>query len=109
VAVLRHGRLVALGTPVELGRQLGYRQRLDIEVDPDRVIAAARVLARYVLPGHVVAGEDGLLTATGIERREVPRLIEALVQEQIPVYRVTPRDASLEDVYLSLYGEEGQG
>ena len=106
VAVLRRGRLVALGTPVELARQLGYCQRLELEVDPARIVTAAAVLARYVPSGQVVVGEGGLLTAAGVERQEVPRLVEALVRKEIPVYRVTPRDASLEEIYLGLYGEE---
>lgn len=108
VAVLRRGQLVALGRPADLARQFSHRQRLDIEVEPDRIVAALEMLARFVPAGQAVAGDDGVVTVAGIAREEIPRLIEALVQAQVPVYRVTPRESSLEDVYLALYGEEVQ-
>ncbi len=108
VAVLRRGQLVALGRPTDLTRQFSHRQRLDVEIEPDRIAAALEVLARFVPADQAVAQDDGVVTVTGIAHGEIPRLIEALVQAQIPVYRVTPRESSLEDVYLALHGEEVQ-
>lgn len=106
VAVLRRGQLVALGTPAELAHRFGHRQRLEIEVEPGQVATALEALSGLVPPEQVTAQDGGVIAVAGIAREEVPRLIEALVRMQVPIYRVTPHESSLEDVYLTLYGEE---
>jgi ABC-2 type transport system ATP-binding protein len=104
VAVLEHGRLVALGTPGELARQLGRSQRLEIQVAPDSVEATATVL-EATLGINAAAEEDGLFTVVGADREAVPDLVASLVAAGVRIYRVTPREPSLEDVYFALHGE----
>ncbi len=120
VAVLEHGRLVALGTPAELAHKLGRSQRLQIEVAPEGVPAALEVLQRRLgisdpspvgpTPvGPAMAGltqEKGTLEVTGVGRESVPALVEALVAAGVPIYRIAPQEPSLEDVYFALHGEE---
>ena len=109
VAVLEQGRLVALGTPAELARQVGYSQRLELEVAPEGVR-----LALEVLQGEggitVVDQEEGCLSLTGVVRQAVPGLVAALAAAGVGIYRLTPQEPSLEDVYFALHGEEeGEG
>ena len=108
VAVLEHGRLVALGTPHELARQLGRSQRLEIEVAPEGLPAALEVL-RTRLGVAEPAQADGTLTVVGADREAIPDLVAALVAAGVRVYRVTPQEPSLEDVYFALHGEEEGG
>jgi ABC-2 type transport system ATP-binding protein len=105
VAVLEHGRLVALGTPTELARQLGRSLRLEIEVAPDGVLAALDVL-EATLGVVEPAPENGTLTVVGADREAIPGLVAALAAAGIRIYRVTPQEPSLEDVYFALHGEE---
>lgn len=106
VAVLEHGRLVALGTPAELARQLGRSRRLEIEVDH-----ADLETARSILQGDFGAEfdhEDGArLRITGIEHAKIPELVAQLVTAGVRLYQVTPQEPSLEDVYFALHGEAG--
>lgn len=104
VAVLEHGRLLALGTPAELGRRLGRRQILEIEVDLAQMTEAADLLKS--MNGVSVSEEGGLLTVTGLAHPDIPEMLAALVNRQIAVYRITPQDPSLEDIYFALHGEE---
>jgi ABC-2 type transport system ATP-binding protein len=110
VAVLDHGRLVALGTPAELARDLGQSLRLELEVAPDGVPAAMRILAAA---GHGVAPlvqENGLLTVTASDRDVIPELVAAFVAGGVRIYRLSPQEPSLEDIYFALHGEaEGLG
>jgi ABC-2 type transport system ATP-binding protein len=110
VAVLEHGRLVALGTPAELARKLGRGQRLQIEVAPERVPAALEVLqSRLGISDPTLVGpveENGTLNVAGVGREAVPALISALVAAGVPIYRIAPQEPSLEDVYFALHGEE---
>jgi ABC-2 type transport system ATP-binding protein len=102
VAVLEHGRLVALGTPADLARQWGRSQRLQIEIDPAGLPAALEVL-RTSLGINDPAQENGSLVISGASREAVPGLVAALVAAGVQIYRVAPQETSLEDVYFALH------
>jgi ABC-2 type transport system ATP-binding protein len=105
VAVLEHGRLVALGTPAELARQLGRSLRLEIDVVPADAPAALDVLR--ATPGIAEpAHENGGLAVVGVDREAIPGLVAALVAAGVRIYRMAPQEPSLEDVYFALHGEE---
>jgi ABC-2 type transport system ATP-binding protein len=78
--------------------------RVEIEVAPDAMQQAIDVLRR--LPGvrHAVA-EGETITVQGPGRDSIPGLIQALAAAHVPIYRVTPREPSLEDIYFALHGE----
>jgi len=103
VAVLQHGRLLALGTPAELARQLGRSQRLEIEVAPDEATIALQALDKAAVALEP-ALENGTITVTGADREAIPLLVAALVGAGVRVYSVTPHEPSLEDVYFALLG-----
>ena len=105
VAVLEHGRLVALGTPAELARKLGRSRRLEIDVAPDQAPAALEVVeATLGIPEPVV--ENGKIMIVGADREVIPDLVSELVNAGVRVYGITPQEPSLEDVYFALHGEE---
>ncbi len=105
VAVLEHGRLVALGTPTELAQKLGRSQRLELEVAAEGVPVALGVLQTNSGITDVVP-EKGKLTILGAEREAIPDLVTALVAAGVRIYRLTPEEPSLEDVYFALHGED---
>ena len=108
VAVLEHGRQVALGTPAELARRLGRSQRLEIDVGPDGVPAALEVIER-MLDITEPEIENGRITIVGASREAVPGLVSALVGAGVRIYGITPQEPSLEDIYFALHGEEVSG
>ncbi len=107
VAVLEHGRLVALGTPTELTRQ--YVRRLDVEIE---VHEEQKETALQVLRGlpRLVVGEplrkDGALVATLAGHEAIPDLLGVLVHQDVRVYRIAAQEANLEQVYFALHGEK---
>ena len=106
LAVLEHGKLVALGTPAELARTVGRSQNLKVEVAPEDVSAARDIVRAAGLDpaGEGLAGPGSLLLA-GARRETIPELVAALVGAGLRVYQVTPQEPSLEDVYFALHGE----
>ena len=106
VAVLEHGRLVALGTPAELTRQYLHRLDVEIQVSEEQIPTALSILKR--LP-DLVAGEpgqiDGSLLVTINQQESIPKVLASLVQNEIEVYRLNPQEANLEQVYLTLHKE----
>jgi ABC-2 type transport system ATP-binding protein len=107
VAVLEHGRLVALGTPAELTRQYVRRLDVDIEIHEEQVEGAQHIMRN--LP-RLVIGEpvrtNGALTVALSGHEAIPDLLDAMVHNNLRVYRVAAREANLEQVYFALHGEK---
>ena len=108
VAVMEHGRLVALGTPSELTRQYVKRLDVDLEVDPLQVDLALQVLQS--VPQLVIGPprrEKDTLSMTLSGRDAIPELLSILVGHGLRVYRLAPQEANLEEVYFALHGGTG--
>ena len=105
VAVMEHGKLVALGTPSELTRQYVKRLDVDLEVDPAQVELALRTLQEASqLVISPIRCEKGILTMTVSGRESIPDLLSVLLQKGLRVYRLAPQEANLEEVYFALNG-----
>src|SRR5215207_8012999 len=106
VAVMEHGRLVALGTPADLTRQYVKRLELDLEVDPLQIAAALQILQQF--PELVIGDpkqEKGILTLTIAGWESIPELLSILVKNGLRVYRLAPREVDLEEVYFAIHGD----
>jgi ABC-2 type transport system ATP-binding protein len=107
VAVLEHGRLVALGTPAELARQYVRRLEVEMEVAQEQIQTALGVLRG--LPDLVLgepAQSNGSLVVTINQHESIPDVLASLVQNHVRVYRLAAQDANLEQVYFALHGEK---
>lgn len=102
VAILEHGRLIAIGTTAELGERYGGAARLEVEVSVDTEEAAEAVFAAQAKPLQVQR-DGNLLSIIGARRDSTPALIEALVSSGVRIYQVTPQRPTLEDVYFELH------
>lgn len=99
VAILEHGRVLALGAPTELGG--AGRGAVRIEVHPGD---QATALSLTPIAG-IVAERDGEhhVGFPGVGRAEIPRLVDGLTSAGVRVYAVERREPSLEEVYLRLH------
>jgi ABC-2 type transport system ATP-binding protein len=105
VAVMEHGRLVALGTPSELTRQYVKRLDVDLEVDPVQMDLALQTVQEF--PQLVISRpqqDKDILTMTLAGREAIPELLAILVQKGLRIYRLAPQEANLEEVYFALNG-----
>ncbi len=101
VAVVDHGRRIALGAPADLIRDLGAEQVVELALDgdvPDEVLAmlpgVARVARRSGRPVLAVSRIGDLL----------PALTALLGSRAVPVQGLVTRQPSLEDVFIHLTG-----
>ena len=107
VAVLEHGRLVAIGTPTELTRQYVRRLGVEIEVSEEQIPTALCVLRS--LPDLVLgepAQPNGCLVVTIDKHESIPDVLACLVQNHVRVYRLAAQEANLEQVYFTLHEEK---
>lgn len=105
VAVLEHGKVLAMGTPHELGQHVKASiQRVEVEILNGGAQKALDVVRQIpgVLDAHV---EVDTLTVNGPGRDAIPPLVKALAEADVQIYRVTPQEPSLEDIYFALHGE----
>ena len=86
----------------ELIARLGRSQRLEMEAEP--LDGALEVIAAAGL--NASTRDDGRLALVGLHREEIPGLVATLAGAGVRLYRVTPEEPSLEDVYFALQGEE---
>ena len=105
VAVVDHGRVIALGTPRELIASLGAEHVVEFDVAE---AAAARITESVLqeLPTvERVAREEGSWRLTVREvHRAVPALLAALATRGAEPTRLTTHHATLEDVFMTLTG-----
>ncbi|MBI3725387.1 ABC transporter ATP-binding protein [bacterium] len=101
VAIVDRGRVIALGTPLELVRGLGGDAIVEVETDP-----APDTKALAALDGVRKADATGSLARLVVERAHevVPRLLALLESSQRKLRFLSTRHGTLEDVFLALTG-----
>jgi len=103
VAVVDHGRIIALGTPRELIASLGAEQVVELTLES----AAADLPGRCAsIPGVLgVKQHDAVLTLRVARLHEtLPRVLEALRQNGAAVAELRTHAPTLEDVFVALTG-----
>jgi ABC-2 type transport system ATP-binding protein len=103
VAIIDHGKVIALGTPRELVASLGAEHVIEFAVEPAAKVSAETLRALPSVEG--VAQDEGAWRLTVREvHRAVPGLLAALAERGAEPTRLTTHHATLEDVFVSLTG-----
>lgn len=102
VAIMDHGRIVALDTPEALIRSLGVETRVVFTTDSD-----IRALAIKGVPGVERVERSGeRVRVYGCGDRLVSSVVSALEEARVPFRDLRTEQATLEDVFLTLTGRE---
>ena len=101
VAIVDHGRVIALGTPQELIRSLGAEHVIEFAAE-----GAIEPREFERLPGVSQARADGDGVALIVREPHVaiPALLAELSRRSLPLVRLTTHHATLEDVFMNLTG-----
>lgn len=104
VAVIDHGKIIALGSPRELIARLGGEHIVEfaVEANGDQIAHETFATLESVLATRT-DGEGYALTVAE-PHRAIPALLDQLDNLDRPLARLTTRHASLEDVFVSLTG-----
>jgi ABC-2 type transport system ATP-binding protein len=105
VAVVDHGKVIALGPPKALIASLGAEHVIEFGVD-ERAMGRIEEDSLRVLPSvEAVAHEAGTWRLTVREvHRAVPALLAMLSEQEAAPTQLTTHHATLEDVFMSLTG-----
>jgi ABC-2 type transport system ATP-binding protein len=101
VAIVDHGKVIALGTPRELIASLGAEHF--VEFESDRPVDLERL--RGLEGVRAVGSENGAVRLTvGAVHRSLPALLAELARQEALLSRLATHHATLEDVFVSLTG-----
>jgi ABC-2 type transport system ATP-binding protein len=101
VGILRNGRLLAVGAPGALRRELGVSRGVRVE---SRQGGAEAILD--ALPSGSTAERVDDVTVQLNGALPIPHLVARLVQHGVPLDRVDPIEPSLEDLYVHLHAHD---
>lgn len=103
VAIMNHGKILALGSLKELARKLWPVTWVDImfHVKPAVTLIENLKSRRGVI--QTVSNQDDATLAVQVENENrIPEIIRYLVEQDASILRVNPRDYTLEDIYFAL-------
>jgi ABC-2 type transport system ATP-binding protein len=102
IAVLRRGRLQALGTMAELSRLVTRGAgTVTLTIGVGQSAEALDVAADYGRP--MIDGRPDVVTIHGADVERIPSLVAELVRAKVSVRGVNEAVPTLEDVYLALH------
>ena len=109
IAIVDHGRIVALDTPARLKRSLRATDVVRLEIGATPALDERALVASVGRRGEVTQQErdDGVLRLTvhcGSARELVPLAIDAAREHDVEVRHIEVLPVSLEDVFISLTG-----
>ncbi|HEV8234653.1 MAG TPA: ATP-binding cassette domain-containing protein [Gemmatimonadaceae bacterium] len=106
VAIVDHGKVIALGTPLELIGSLGAEHVIEFALAPDSAPIDAETLRSIdgVRTARTLAG--GYELQVSALHRTVPALLSLLAQRHLELAHLTTHSATLEDVFVSLTGRQ---
>jgi ABC-2 type transport system ATP-binding protein len=106
IAIVDHGKVIALGTPLELIGSLGAEHVVEFglaEGSPDIAADDLRALDGVRAARAVTGGYELQVSAL---HRTVPALLAMLTRNSLELTQLTTHSASLEDVFVSLTGRQ---
>ncbi len=104
VAIMDHGKIIALGTPRELIASIGVEHM--VEFSAGSLAKALEVSALRAIEGvrDVRADNGNVLMQVTELHRAVPALLDELSRQGVPLTELRTHSASLEDVFVALTG-----
>jgi ABC-2 type transport system ATP-binding protein len=101
VAIMDHGKVIALGTPRELVASIGAEHMVEfsvsrnLDIDPLRRVEGIR---------DVQSNNGNVQMQVTELHRAVPALLDELTRQRIPLTELRTHSATLEDVFVALTG-----
>lgn len=106
VAIVDHGRIIALGTPRELIAKLGGDHVIEFSVQVNGQAQAVDAGAFVQIPSvrAAVRETSGYLLTVTEPHVAIPALLKQLERDELDLASLTTRHVNLEDVFVSLTG-----
>ena len=104
VAIMDHGKVIALGSPRELVASIGVEHVIELSVDPANPEVASLDLSGIEGVRDARIADAVVRMQVTALHRAVPALLAELVRRDIPLTELRTHSATLEDVFVTLTG-----
>jgi len=104
IAIMDHGKVIALGTPRELIKSIGADHMVEFAAESLNHTLDLDVLSRIEGVRGVRHEAGGYMLQVTELHRAVPALLEELARRGAPLTELRTHSATLEDVFMSLTG-----
>ena len=101
VAIVDHGKAIALGTPAELIDQNGGQHLVEVSTEP---ALPPEAFAGLLGVRSIRAKGDGFALSIEAPHVALPALVARLTERRVEPTRLVSRTATLDDVFLALTG-----
>jgi ABC-2 type transport system ATP-binding protein len=101
VAIMDHGRVIALGTPTELISSLGAEHVVEFSIEGPLEIGSIERLPPVRQVRHEAGGFALIVSEPHVA---IPALLAELARQRVTLQRLTTHHATLEDVFVSMTG-----
>jgi ABC-2 type transport system ATP-binding protein len=103
VAVMDHGKIIALGTPKELIASIGGEQIVEFATGPGTTLDPAALTNMPGVQSYRVHAGMHQLSVSQLHTT-VPLIFDSLAQQQLELTEFRTHSATLEDVFVSITG-----
>jgi ABC-2 type transport system ATP-binding protein len=104
VAIIDHGKVIALGSPAELIARMGGEHVVEFALVANGTVPDANAYCDLPSVRSARTEAEGYALTVGEPHQAIPALLDRLEAEGRPLARLTTRQVSLEDVFVSLTG-----
>ncbi len=104
VAIIDEGRVIAEGSPAELIARIGGEHMVEFALGGEGPEPGPEAFADLATVRAARTEADGFALTVGEPHTAIPALLDRLAETGRPLIRLTTRQVSLEDVFVSLTG-----
>ena len=109
VALLQNGRMIALGSPADLAREIWPGVHLEIETAQGGEEKLRNALQKFEGLSNIQSTQEpGVLSVSLEDRERIPNLVAHLVGQRVPIFHLMRQEPTLEDVYFALNADAGR-
>jgi ABC-2 type transport system ATP-binding protein len=103
IAIIDHGKLIAVGTPTELRKQIGLNDIIEISAEKEDLPKVAQIFKKLGLEPQVLSNK--VITSVKSDAvKSIEKLIKAITAAGIKIQSVSLHEPTIDDVFLKLTG-----
>jgi ABC-2 type transport system ATP-binding protein len=106
VAIVDHGKVIALGTPAELIRKIGGEHIVDVQWKEGSTKLSEEQAAAIQSVQAVRPSANGMSLSVSEPHLALPALLNALQEQKVELAGLTTRTTTLEDVFVTMTGRQ---
>ena len=103
IAIIDHGKIVAIGTPAELRQMIGLSDIVEVSADKEDLQKVAQVFKKLDLDPQILSNKV-VSSVKGDAVSKMEKLIKAISAAGIKIQSVSLHEPTIDDVFLKLTG-----